>query len=79
MEVQMLADILASDSQWLATHYDELIAKYPGKVVAIEGGQIVGVADTREEVCRPFVEAGVEVLPLVIDVPHPETSYDLLI
>ncbi len=44
------AKILQQHDDWLSSHLDELIDKYPGKIVAIMKGEIVGVGDTYKEV-----------------------------
>jgi hypothetical protein len=79
VDVETLARILEEDDRWLAEHYDEMIQKYPGKVVAIQNGEIVAIGVDRVEVCRPFREAGVQPLPLIIDVPYPGELDNLLI
>jgi Family of unknown function (DUF5678) len=53
----------------MAEHYGELFEKYPGKFVVIDGGQIVAVGDSYEEVYQPFRESDREVMPLIIEVP----------
>jgi Family of unknown function (DUF5678) len=79
VDVETLAKILEQNENWMAEHYDELIQKYPGKFVAIDGGQIVAVGDSDEEVCRPFLEENREVIPLIIEVPRPGEPHYFLI
>jgi hypothetical protein len=79
VDVETLARILEEDDRWLAEHYDEMIQKYPGKVVAIQNGEIVAIGADRVEVCRPFRESGAQPLPLIIDVPYPGELDNLLI
>ena len=73
------AKILQQHEDWLAAHLDELIDKYPGKIVAILNGEIVRIGDTYKEVYQPFLEADLEWMPLVVRVPHPDDLQELLI
>ncbi|MGA9350269.1 MAG: nucleotidyltransferase domain-containing protein [Anaerolineae bacterium] len=58
--------------EWLAEHLDELVGKYPAKVVAIHEGKIVSIGDTEADVYRRVREAGLEPMPLVFRVPCEE-------
>ena len=71
-----LAEILQKDDAWLAEHYEEMIAKYPGKTVAIENGEVVGVGNEYREVYRQFAAEKRLVMPLIIEVPHPDDRHD---
>ena len=73
------AKIRQQHDDWLAKHMDELIDKYPGKIVAIMNGEIVGVGDTYKEVYQPFLESDLEWMPLVVRVPHPDDIQELLL
>ena len=63
---------------WLAEHLDELVAKYPAKVVAIHKGKIVSIDDTEAHVYRRVLEAGLEPMPLVFRVPREEDLQSIL-
>jgi hypothetical protein len=71
VDVETLAKVMQADHEWLSLHFDEMIDQYAGKVIAIQNQQIVGVGETWDEVGRPFQESGQEILPLIIDIPHP--------
>lgn len=74
--VEELADILQKHNDFMAEHYDELIEKYPGKVVAIEDGQVIAVGIDYGEVYRPLLKEERSVMPLVLKVPHPDDLAD---
>ncbi|MBD3559018.1 hypothetical protein H6S82_09125 [Planktothrix sp. FACHB-1355] len=76
ISVEELAGILEKDNQWLADHYDDLIQKYPGKTVAIENGEVVAVGNDYGDVYRPFLKEKRLVMPLVVEVPHPDDRHD---
>ncbi len=73
------AKILQQHDDWLAEHLNELIDKYPGKIVAIMNDEVVGVGDTYQEVYQPFLESDLEWMPLVMRVPHPDDIQEMLI
>ena len=70
--VKELADILQQDSEWMNQHYNELIEKYPGQMVAIERGKIVAVGERAVEDYCTVYKAEQDVNPLVLNVPHPD-------
>ncbi|MBC6477887.1 MAG: hypothetical protein GDA56_08940 [Hormoscilla sp. GM7CHS1pb] len=74
--VEELAEILQKHNDFMAEHYDELIEKYPGKVVAIEDGQVIAVGIDYGEVYRPLLKEERSVMPLVLKVPHPDDLAD---
>ena len=73
------AKILQQHDDWLSDHFDELIDKYPGKIVAIMNGEIVRIGDTYKEVYQPFLESDLDWMPLVVRVPHSDDVQELLI
>lgn len=79
VDAQTLAHILEANNNWLATHYDELVERYAGKVVAIEAGKIIAIGESWEEVSQPFEQSDREIMPLIIEVPHPEQLENLWI
>jgi hypothetical protein len=79
VDVKTLAKILEEDDRWLAAHFDELVDQYPGKVVAIHDGKIVGVGNDAAEVCRPFQDANAAIMPLVVGIPEAHQWDNLLI
>jgi hypothetical protein len=60
--------------QWLAEHLDELVTKYPAKVVAIHEGSIISIGDTETDVYRRVREPDLEPMPLVFRVPRAEST-----
>ena len=77
--VEELAEILQKHDDFLAKHYNELIEKYPGKVVAIEDSQVIAVGDNHIEVYRSCRKEGQRVAPMVLDIPHPDDLMPFII
>ncbi len=71
--------ILQQHDDWLASHLDELMNKYPGKIIAVMNEEIVGVGDTYQEIYQPFLKLDLEWMPLVMRVPHPDDVQELLV
>jgi len=74
----MEALLLTKYDEWLAEHIEELVAKYPAKVVAVHEEKIVFVGDLEAEVYRKVREAGLEPMPLVFRVPREEDLQSVL-
>jgi hypothetical protein len=68
MEVSLLEEY----DEWLAEHLEELVAKYPAKVVAIQRGSIVFVGDLEADIYRKVQEAALDPILLVFRVPREE-------
>lgn len=64
--------------QWLTQHMDELVARYPGKVVAIQKGRILCSGDTEVEVYQWIRKEGPADVPLVFRVPREEDVQAIL-
>ena len=64
--------------EWLADHLDELVAQYPGRVVAIHGGQIILIGDAEADIYRRVRETSLEPIPLVFRVPSEEDLQSIL-
>ena len=64
--------------EWLAEHLEELVAQYPGKVVAIHEDKVVIVGDLESEVYSQIRERGLEPMPLVFRVPREEDLQSIL-
>ena len=71
--------ILQEHDRWLAEHLDELIDKYPGKIVAVMNGKIVGIGDSYKEVYAPFQNQNLDWMPLAVRVPHPDDIQEFLL
>jgi len=78
-EVQrMKAAQLMSYDRWLAEHLEDLMEKYPGKVVAIQDGKIIAIGDSEAEVYRMPQVQGAKEMPLVFRVPTLEDFQAIL-
>ncbi len=42
--------VLRAYDRWVVKHFDELVRKYPRKVIAVYGGKLVVVGDSYKEV-----------------------------
>ena len=61
-------DFGREEMDWLVAHGDELMQKYPGKWVAVQGSELVAVADDVVELLERARAAGYE-HPLLTGVP----------
>lgn len=69
---------LQADDEWLADHLDELVERYPGRVIAVCQGVIIAVGDSEVEVYRHLREQGIDPMPLVFRVPRLEDLQSIL-
>lgn len=76
-EIEKGEKILQQHEQWLTENLDQLIEKYPGKIVAVLDGEIVAVGDTYKEVYAPYQNR--DWMPLAVRVPYPDEIQELLI
>lgn len=74
----METQLLVKYDDWLVEHMEELVAKYPSKVVAIHEGKIVFVGDAESDIYKKVREAGLEPTPLVFRVPREEDLQSVL-
>ena len=74
----MEAQILTNYDEWLAQHMEELVEKYPAKVVAVHEGKVVFVGDLEAEIYRKVREADLKPTPLVFRVPREEDLQSIL-
>jgi len=74
----MKAAQLMSYDRWLAEHLEDLMEKYPGKVVAIQDGKIIAIGDSEAEVYRMPQVQGAKEMPLVFRVPTLEDFQAIL-
>jgi hypothetical protein len=77
-EVQMEAAALQKYDEWLATHMEELVARYPSKVVAIHEDQVVFIGDSEVEVYQWVHKTALTPMPLVFRVPREEDLHTIL-
>lgn len=71
-EVQMAATALQKYDDWLAEHMEELVDRYPSKVVAIHEDQVVFIGDSEAEVYQWVHKTALTPMPLVFRVPRAE-------
>jgi predicted solute-binding protein len=71
-EVQMEAAALQRYDEWLAAHMQELVDRYPSKVVAIHEDQVVFTGDSEVEVYQWVQKMALTPMPLVFRVPRAE-------
>jgi len=74
----MEASLLEEYDEWLAEHMEELVVKYPAKVIAIHKGSIMFVGDLEADIYRKVRDAGLEPIPLVFRVPCEEDLQSIL-
>jgi len=77
-EVQMEALALQKYDEWLAAHMEELVGRYPSKVVAIHKDQIVFIGNSEAEVYQWVHKTTLTPMPLVFRVPRAEDLDSIL-
>jgi hypothetical protein len=77
-EVQMEAVALQKYDEWLAAHIEELVGRYPSKVVAIHEDQVVFIDDSEVEVYQWVHKTALTPMPLVFRVPREEDLHTIL-
>ncbi len=75
---EMEALQLEKYDEWLSEHMEELVAKYPAKVVAIHEGRIIFIGDLEADIYRRVRETGLEPVPLVFRIPREEGLQSIL-
>ncbi len=65
-------NVLMAYDRWVAQHLDEMVRKYPGKVIAVYRNKLVAVADTYKEVFAAARAQGISEQPLAMEVPQAE-------
>jgi len=66
----MEALALQKYDDWLAEHMEELVDRYPSKVVAIHEDQVVFIGDAEAEVYQWVHKMALTPMPLVFRVPR---------
>ncbi len=64
--------VLRDYDRWVVKHFDELVRKYPRKVIAVYGGKLIAVGDSYKEVYAVARQRGIEECPLAMEVPSIE-------
>ena len=77
-EVQMEAGILQKYDEWLAEHMEDLVGRYPSKVVAVHEDQVVFIGDSEAEVYQWVHKTALTPMPLVFRVPRVEDLHAIL-
>lgn len=63
---------------WLVEHFEELVAQYPRKAIAVIGNEIVAIGEAEKEVDRMAREKYPHAIPFVFTVPSEEDLVCLL-
>lgn len=71
-EVNREALALQKYDDWLAEHMEELVDRYPSKVVAVHEEQVVFIGDSEAEVYQWVHKTALTPMPLVFRVPRAE-------
>ena len=66
----MEAFVLWEYDEWLADHMEELVGRYPSKVVAVHARQVVYIGDSEAEVYQWVGKTGLQPMPLVFHIPR---------
>lgn len=74
----METQVLQQYDEWLAEHLDELLDRYPGRVVAIYQERVIAVGESEDEVYRDIRRQGLTPMPLVFRVPSEEDLQSIL-
>jgi len=69
--IEQMAIELEKDDRWLKEHLEQLVRKYPRKVIAILNEQIVAVGDSVPEVWKAFEEKHPDRVPMIFQIPTP--------
>jgi len=67
--MEQMAIELEKDDKWLKEHLEELVEKYPRKVIAVLDQQIVAVGDSVPEVWKAFREKYPDRVPMIFQIP----------
>ena len=70
--VRIKPEVLMDYDRWVTKHLDEMVRKYPGKVIAVFQGRLVAVGDTYKEVFAAARAQGIEEQPFAMEVPKRE-------
>jgi hypothetical protein len=75
---QMEAVALQKYDEWMAEHMEELVDRYPSKVVAIHEDQVVFIGGSEVEVYQWVHKTALIPMPLVFRVPRAEDLHTIL-
>lgn len=68
----MSGKVLMEYDRWVTEHLDEMVRKYPGKVIAVYRDKLVAVGETFREVFAAARAQGITEQPLAMEVPRAE-------
>lgn len=68
---EQMAIELEQDDKRLKEHLEELVRKYPRKVIAVLDQQIVAIGDSVPEVWKAFEEKYPDRVPMIFQIPTP--------
>jgi len=71
-DMHMEAFVLQKYDEWLAEHMEELVNRYPSKVVAVHEDRVVSIGDSEAEVYQWVRKMALAPMPLVFRVPRTE-------
>ena len=71
-DMPMEAFTLQKYDEWLAEHMEELVNRYPSKVVAVHEDHVVFIGDSEAEVYQWVRQMALVPMPLVFRVPRAE-------
>ena len=58
--------------RWVTRHLNEMVRKYPGKVIAVYRNKLVAVGETFKEVFAAARALGIQEQPFAMEVPRAE-------
>lgn len=67
-----LSEALENMDRWYSTHFEELVARYAGKAIAMVDDRVVAVADSEKEADEIARRQYPGSFPLVVTVPETE-------
>ncbi len=78
IDVAKVLEEVEKAREWIKAHYDELRAKYEGKIFAVRGDKVVSASGHIHEVLKEVQEKGEDPLLLVLDsIPSKDVSFIL--
>jgi len=65
-------EVLMDYDRWVKKHLDEMVRKYPRKVIAVYRGKLVAVGDSYKDVFAAARAQGITEQPFAMEIPAPE-------
>jgi len=77
-EILEILKVAEDDTKWFSEKYEELQSKYAGKVVAVKNRNVVGDADSVDELVKKVQEKGEDTAYVLIEtIPGKDVSFIL--